>query len=64
MTHEQIRAIVGEPQLTDRSPCCEVWFYWFENHRILMPGNRHKFARTGTFVFDNNGLLKEFGYNP
>jgi hypothetical protein len=63
MSQNQIRDIYGEPDSVDRSPCCEVWYYWFKNCRVPIPGDFRSRARTGIFIFGNNGKLKDFGYN-
>jgi outer membrane protein assembly factor BamE (lipoprotein component of BamABCDE complex) len=63
MTQRQIREMYGEPDSVDRSPCCEVWYYWFKDRRVFIPGDFRSRARNGVFIFGDNGRLKDFGYN-
>jgi len=63
MTQSEIRDIYGEPDSVDRSPCCEVWYYWFKSRHVFIPADPRTRARNGVFIFGDNGKLKDFGYN-
>ncbi len=62
MTTRQIRKLYGDPdnrQVTSRG---ETWFYFFNAGHYWIPYYFGK-ARTGTFHFNESGILTEFEYN-
>lgn len=63
MSTRQIREMYGEPNSINHSGRGEVWSYWFNSGHAFIPYNFGYRARTGTFIFDADGVLKDFNYN-
>jgi outer membrane protein assembly factor BamE (lipoprotein component of BamABCDE complex) len=63
MTEAQIRDMYGEPDSINHSARGDVWHYWFNSGHAFIPYNFGYSARTGDFIFDANGVLKDFNYN-
>ena len=63
MSEHQIRNMYGEPDSISHSGRGEVWNYWFNRGHAFIPYNFGYSARTGVFIFDENGMLKDFNYN-
>jgi len=63
MTQNQVRRMYGDPTSVNHTSEGEVWSYWFNKGHAFIPYNFGYHARFGTFIFDNNGVLKNFNYN-
>ncbi len=63
MSEHRIREMYGEPDSINHSAHGNVWTYWFNRGHSFIPYNFGYRARTGVFMFDANGVLKDFNYN-
>jgi len=63
MTENQIRHMYGEPNSVNHSGRGDIWTYWFNRGAAFIPYNFGYQARTGVFMFDANGRLREFNWN-
>lgn len=62
MTKRQIRKLYGDPDDTHVTANGETWFYFFNKGHYWIPYYYGK-PRTGTFHFNENGILTDFEYN-
>jgi len=60
MTQKQVRDIYGDPMSVSHTGDGEVWTYWFNKGHAFIPYNFGYSAKTGTFTFDSNGVLKNY----
>ncbi|GEM_PF-2944411 len=63
MSEHQIREMYGDPDEVTHSSGGEVWHYWFNKGHAFIPYNFGYHARTGTFIFNEEGRLTSFDYN-
>ena len=63
MTQSQVRDMYGDPDSVDHSAQGDIWHYWFNKGSMFIPYNYGYHSRTGTFFFDQSGVLKDYNYN-
>ncbi len=62
MTRRQIRKLYGDPDNQQITSSGETWFYFFNRGHYFIPYYYGK-PRTGTFHFNEAGVLTDFEYN-
>ena len=62
MTEAQVRKIYGAPDRQQANPRGETWFYFFNAGHYWIPFYMGR-PRTGTFHFNDAGVLTDFQYS-
>ena len=62
MTKAQVRRAYGDPDNMHVTSRGETWSYFFNRGHYFIPYYMGK-PRTGTFNFNENGILTDFDYN-